>query len=242
MMNNSKVALVTGANKGIGLEIARQLGQQGMTVLLGARDAARGIAAANALREVGLDAHFVQIDVTDVAQIAALPGTLEADYGCLDILVNNAGIALDDSPPSQVSLDIVRRTYEVNVFGVIAVTQALLPMLRRSEAARIVNLSSGLGSLARQSDPQSQFAEVNLMAYNSSKTALNAITVQFATEFRDTAIKINAACPGYTATDLNQNRGTRTVAQAATVVVHLATLPADGPTGGYFDENGPVPW
>jgi NAD(P)-dependent dehydrogenase (short-subunit alcohol dehydrogenase family) len=139
-------------------------------------------------------------------------------------------------------MDILRRTYDTNVFGVFAVTKAMLPLIRKSEAGRIVNMSSGLGSLTQTSDPQWPFAQVNLLAYNSSKTAVNAITVQFANELRDTPIKVNAADPGYVATDLNQHRGHRTVQQGASAPVRLATLPADGPTGGYFDEDGVVPW
>ncbi len=241
-MNSSKVALITGANKGIGLEIARQLGQQGITVALGARDEQRGTEATETLRAEGLDAHFVRLDLNDAASIAALPQAIEAQFGRLDILVNNAGVAIDDAPPSRVSLDIVRRTYETNVFAPIAVIQALLPLLRRSEAGRIVNMSSGLGSLTQHSDPNWEFAPVNILAYTSSKTALNAVTVQFAKELRDTSIKVNAACPGYVATDLNQHQGPRTTEQGATVAVRLATLPADGPTGGYFNEDGTIPW
>jgi NAD(P)-dependent dehydrogenase (short-subunit alcohol dehydrogenase family) len=241
-MNSNKVALITGANKGIGLEIARQLGKQGIAVIVGARDETRGTEAAKMLQSEGLDAYFMPLDLTDSASIAALPHAIETQFGRLDILVNNAGISLDDGPPSQVSLDIVRRTYETNVFAPIAVIQTLLPLLRKSDAGRIVNMSSGLGSLTQHSDPNWPFAGVNVLAYNSSKTALNAVTVQFAKELRDTPIKINSADPGYVATDLNQHSGPRTVEQGATEAVRLATLPADGPTGGYFDEDGSVAW
>jgi len=158
------------------------------------------------------------------------------------VLVNNAGIALDWASPSQIDLDVLRQTYETNVFGVFNVTAALVPLLKKSPAARIVNVSSTLGSLAMNSDPNSQYAEYKSLAYNSSKAALNMMTILFAAEFQDTPFKVNAVCPGYVATDLTQHRGTRTVAQGATAPVRLATLPADGPTGGFFDEAGVVPW
>jgi len=237
-----KVALVTGANKGIGLEIARQLAQQGGTVLIGARDEQRGQEAAKTLQNEGAEAHFIHLDVTDQATIDAVVQKIESEFGRLDILVNNAALALDRTPPSQLDMEILRRTYETNFFGVFAVTKALLPLLRKSEAGRIVNMSSGLGSLTQTSDPNWPFAEVNLLAYNSSKTALNALTVQFANELRSTPIKVNAADPGYVATDLNDHRGYRTVQQGATAPVRLATLPADGPTGSCYDEDGIVPW
>jgi NAD(P)-dependent dehydrogenase (short-subunit alcohol dehydrogenase family) len=237
-----KVALITGANKGIGLEIARQLAQKGCIALIGARDTERGHTAAQKLQVEGLDAHFVQLDVTDQASIDAAAQTIEQQYGTLDILVNNAAIAQDQTPPSQLDIEILRRTYDTNVFGLFAVTKAMLPLLRKAEAGRIVNLSSGLGSLAQTSGPNGPLAHYNALAYCSSKTAVNAITVQFANELRNTPIKVNAADPGYVATDLNQHQGPRTVQQGATAPVRLATLPADGPTGGYFNEDGILPW
>jgi len=237
-----RVAVVTGANKGIGLEIARQLAREGITVFIGARDEERGQAAAEKLRAEGLDARPLRLDVTDDASVAAAASLVERGAGRLDILVNNAGIAIDDGPPSRVSSDILRRTYETNVFGVVRTTQAMLPLLRRFPAGRIVNLSSGLGSLARNSDPGWEFAAVKYLAYNSSKTAVNAITVQFAHELRDTPIKVNAADPGYVATDMNRNQGVRSVEQGAATPVRLALLPPDGPTGGYFNDEGPLPW
>ncbi len=237
-----KIALVTGANKGIGLEIARQLGKRGVRVLVGARDAGRGKAAADALKAEGIDARFVELDVTNQATIDAAAKLVEKEFGKLDILVNNAGIAIERDPPSTVPLDAVRKTYDTNVFGVIALTQAMLPLIKKSAAGRIVNLSSGLGSLAQHSGPNSPFANFLFLAYNSSKTALNAVTVQFANELRNTPIKVNAADPGYVATDLNNHSGPRTVEQGATAPVRLALLDADGPTGGYFNEDGVVPW
>jgi NAD(P)-dependent dehydrogenase (short-subunit alcohol dehydrogenase family) len=240
--NNGKIALITGANKGIGLEIARQLGTQGITVLLGVRDENRGREAAEKLQIEGIDAHVVQLNVTDQSTIDAAASSIESEFGKLDILVNNAGIAIDSVPPSQLDIEVLRRTYDTNVFGVFAVTKAMLPLLRKSDAGRIVNMSSGLGSLTQNSDPNYEYAQVKLLAYNSSKTALNAMTIQFAHELKDTPIKVNAADPGYVATDINQHRGIRTVQQGATAPVRLATLSADGPTGGFFDENGVVPW
>jgi len=241
-MSIRRVAVVTGANKGIGLEIARQLAREGGTVYLGARDEERGQAAAEKLRAEGLDARALAIDVTDDASVAAAAAHVERDAGRLDVLVNNAGIAIDDAPPSRVSIDVLRRTYETNVFGVVRATQAFLPLLRRSDAGRIVNLSSGLGSITLNSDPSWEFAAVKYLAYNTSKSAVNAVTVQFAHELRDTQIKVNAADPGYVATDMNRNQGVRTVEQGAATPVRLATLAADGPTGGYFNDDGPISW
>ena len=236
------IALITGANKGIGLEIARQLGTQGITVLIGARDEKRGSEAAEKLQAENIDAHAVQLDVTNQQSIDAAANYIESEFGKLDILVNNAGIAIDNAPPSQLDMEILRRTYDTNFFGVFAVTKAMLPLLHKSQAGRIVNTSSGLGSLTQNSDPNYEYAQIKYLAYNSSKTALNAMTVQFAHELKDTPIKVNSADPGYVATDINNNNGTRTVQQGASTPVRLATLPADGPTGSYFDDNGVVPW
>jgi NAD(P)-dependent dehydrogenase (short-subunit alcohol dehydrogenase family) len=237
-----KVALITGANKGIGLEIARQLGRQGMTVLLGARDEGRGQEAAETLRADGVDARAIQLDVTSQETIDRAAHRIQKEFGRLDVLVNNAGIFIDDAPPSELDMKMLRRTYETNLFGPVAVTQAMLPLLRRSVAGRIVNMSSGLGSLTQTSDPGWGFSHLNLLAYNSSKTALNAATVEFAKELRGTLVKVNSADPGYTATDMNNQQGPRSVEQGARVAVRLATLPEDGPTGGFFDENGARPW
>ena len=237
-----RVALITGANKGIGLEIARQLATAGATALIGARDSAGGEKAVEDLAADNLDARFIRIDVTEQSSIDQGAARIERDFGKLDILINNAGIGIDNAPPSQLEMDVLRRTYETNFFGVFAVTKAMLPLLRKSDSARIVNISSGLGSLTQNSDPGYQYAGAKLLAYNSSKSALNALTIQFAHELRETPIKVNSADPGYVATDLNNHRGTRTVEQGARAAVKLATLPADGPTGGYFDEDGVVPW
>ena len=237
-----KVALVTGANKGIGLEIARRLAQKGSTVLIGARNAQRGEEAVQTLKNEGLDARFVLLDITNQKSVDDAAKTVETDFGKLDILVNNAGIAVDANPVSETDMDVLRRTFDTNFFGMFAVTKAFLPLVKKAEAGRIVNMSSGLGSLTQMSDPESPYYAVNPFAYNTSKTAVNALTVLLAKELKDTPIKVNAADPGYVATDLNGHSGPRTVEEGATAPVRLATLPAGGPTGGYFDENGTVPW
>jgi len=240
---NKRIALVTGANKGIGYETARQLASQSMTVLIGARDEQRGKEAAAKLQGDGLDARFLQLDVSDETTHETARRFIEDNFGWLDILVNNAGIALDlTQKPSEVEMQTLRKTFDTNFFGPIAVTQALLPLIRKSSAGRIVNVSSGLGSLTKHSDPAWEFYPVKLLAYNASKTALNAFTVMLAHELKDTAIKVNSADPGFTATDLNGHRGYKTVEQGASVITQLATLPADGVTGSYFDDQGVLPW
>jgi len=239
---SDKIALITGANKGIGLETARQLAQKGYMVLIGARDQERGEKAVQALCDEGLQARFVLLDLNDKATIDAAAQSIEAQFGHLDVLVNNAGVFQDVSAPSEVSEKVLRDTYETNVFAPVLVTQAFLPLLKKSQAGRVVNVSSTLGSLGDQSDASSDFYNTNMLAYNSSKSALNMITVAFAKELRDTPIKVNAISPGYVATDLNGHSGPRTVQQGATASVRYATLPDDGPSGGFFDEDGPVAW
>lgn len=237
------IALITGANKGIGFEVARQLGKRGMSIIIGARDPLRGPEAAARLKGEGVDVRSVILDVTDRDSIVAAAREIEKTFGKLDVLVNNAGIQIDGGlKPSKVPLDKLRRTYETNVFGPVAVIQAFLPLLKQSDAGRIVNLSTGLGSLAQNNDPNYEFFAVKHLAYNSSKTTLNAITVQFAHELKNTPIKVNAVDPGYTATDFNNYKGTRTVEQGAAIAVRLATLEKDGPTGGFFNEAGALPW
>jgi len=225
------IALVTGANKGIGLETARQLGAHGFTVLAGARDEGRGLEAELALRADGADARFIRLDVTDDTSVRQAADWIGREYGRLDILVNNAGIARGNLP-SETDLDAMREVYEVNVFGVIRVTNAMLPLLRRAPAARIVNVSSEVGSISSMTDPASPLAQMPAgLAYPSSKSALNMISAMYARELRDTPIKVNAANPGYTKTDLNRNSGFRSAAEGAEASVYLATLPADGPSG-----------
>ncbi|SDU49003.1 SDR family NAD(P)-dependent oxidoreductase [Jiangella alkaliphila] len=243
-MNDTTIALVTGANKGIGKETARQLAAAGHTVVLGARDAGRGrAAAAEELTGLAGDVHVVELDVTDDASVAAAAKTVDGRFGRLDVLVNNAGIALGWATPSETSVDDVRGTYAVNVFGLVAVTNALLPLLRRSAAGRIVNVSSDLGSLTRQQDPASPFyGQLPLVAYSSSKTAVNGVTVAYAQELAAAGIKVNAVNPGYCATDLNGHSGHLSAADGARVVVRAALVPADGPTGAFFTDGGTLPW
>jgi NAD(P)-dependent dehydrogenase (short-subunit alcohol dehydrogenase family) len=241
--SNKRIALVTGANKGIGYETARRLATQGITVLIGARDEQRGKQAAAKLQSEGLDVQFLRLDVNDQRTHEAARSFIEDNFGRLDILVNNAAVALDmNQKPSEVDVQTIRKTFDTNFFGVISVTQALLPLIRKSDAGRIVNVSSGLGSLTQNSDPDWEFYPVKLLAYNSSKTALNAFTVMLAHELKDTPIKVNSADPGFTATDMNDHRGYKSVEQGAAVIVQLATLAADGATGGYFDDRGVLPW
>jgi NAD(P)-dependent dehydrogenase (short-subunit alcohol dehydrogenase family) len=243
MMPANRVALVTGANKGLGLEIARQLAAKGITVVLGARDEAKGSSAAESLRQQGLDAHHVRLDVTDPGTIAPLAGRLKEKFGRLDILVNNAAIAHPlDIPPSATPLKTIREVFDTNFFGVIAVTQALLPLLRQGPSGRIVNVSSGLGSLTRLSDPSWEFSGTNPLGYNASKTALNAFTVSLATELRDSPIKVNSADPDWVRTDMGGPNATHSVEEGADTPVWLATLPDDGPTGGFFHKRKPQPW
>jgi len=240
---SSRIALITGANKGIGLEIARQLGRSGATVLLGARTATLGEAAAAGLRAEGIDVRYLPIELTSAESIASAAATISDAYGRLDVLVNNAGITDQaDGPPSSCSMNSVRRIFDTNFFGSLAVTQAMLPLLRTSGSGRIVNVSSGLGSLTHNADPSWQYARVKLLGYNASKTALNMLTVQLAAELRDTGIKVNAADPGYTATDLNGHRGTQTIPQGAAAAVRLALLGDDGPTEGFFSAGRSEPW
>lgn len=236
-----KVALVTGANKGIGFEIARQLGASGCFVLLGARNKALGKEAAARLVAEDLHVRFVPIDVTDHSTITTAAENISRDFGRLDILINNAGINDPaDGPALTADVDAVERVLQTNFLGPLAVTQAMLPLLRNSAAGRIVNVSSGLGSLARSASPNP--SSTNLIGYSASKAALNMLTVQLARLLSDTAIKVNSAAPGYTATDLNGFRGTQTIQEGAVEPVRLALLPDNGPTGSYSERAGTVPW
>jgi NAD(P)-dependent dehydrogenase (short-subunit alcohol dehydrogenase family) len=232
------VALVTGASNGIGKEIARQLADAGLTVYVGSRDAARG---ERAVEEIGGDSTLLVLDVTDDASIAAAARRV----GTLDVLVNNAGISGDDKSPDQEDTGTFRRIYETNVFGVVAVTNAFLPALRRSQRARIVNISSGTGSLTWATDPQSRHWSGRYAAYRSSKTALDMLTVLYAHTLADDGIKVNALAPGLRRTGLNATAAASggDPAEAAAGAVRLALLPDDGPTGEFFSWDGtPVPW
>jgi NAD(P)-dependent dehydrogenase (short-subunit alcohol dehydrogenase family) len=238
----SQIILITGANKGLGFETARTLGRDGATVLLGARSTELGEKAAATLRGEGMDARFVRLDVTDQDSVAAAAELVEREHGRLDVLVNNAGItttSLDAPPPSAIAPDLVRTAFETNVFGVIAVINAMLPLLLRSPAGRIVNVSSSLASLTLLSDPAS--IHPNLLPYNTSKSALNAVTVAYARELADTPVTVRAVCPGFCATDLNDYAGHRSPDQGAAVIAGAAQTGADGP-GVFIDEDGLVPW
>ena len=242
-LTETKIALVTGANKGIGYEIARGLCKQGLEVVIGCRDGDRAEAAIGRLAEQGYTATSVLLDVTQRDSISRAAEEIESKHGRLDVLINNAGISAESrAKPSVVDLALVKQVYETNVFGVMAMIQAMIPLLLRSNSGRIVNLSSSLGSLTLAADPNSQWSRFVLLGYNTSKTALNAATVQFANELRETKIKINSVCPGYVATDLNGNTGYRTPEQGAAIAIKLATLPEDGPSGRFFDDAGSVPW
>jgi NAD(P)-dependent dehydrogenase (short-subunit alcohol dehydrogenase family) len=236
------IALISGANKGIGFEIARGLGAKKIKVLVGARDEARGQAAAGKLKAEGADARFIQLDVTDHGTIERAAQWIEKEFGRLDILVNNAGVAEFGTKPSDVDLAKVREVYETNFFGPVTLIQRMLPLLKKSKHGRIVNVSSSLGSLTLSSDLKSPFADFLALGYNTSKSALNSMTIQFAKELKDTPIKVNAICPGYCATDINGNSGPRTAAQGAVAAIQYATIGDDGPTGGYFNDEGRVPW
>ena len=249
-MHDKPVALVTGANKGIGLQIARDLVAQGFIVLVGSRNLEHGGTAA---KSIGADARALQIDVTNQSSIAAAAEHIRKEFGRLDVLVNNAGISHTGRPGrslqemakagrlSVASLDEVRAVFETNVFGVIAVTQAMLPLLREAPTARIVNVSSSSGSLTMNSDPTNPHRAM-FGTYSSSKAALNAVTVAFASDLESAGIKVNAACPGFTSTGLNNFQGTRTVQKAAREPVRLALLDPNDPTGTFSNEDGPLPW
>jgi NAD(P)-dependent dehydrogenase (short-subunit alcohol dehydrogenase family) len=241
-MSERMIALVTGANKGIGYEIAAGLGRLGWSVGVGARDSGRREGAVEKLRAAGVDAFGVALDVTDDASATAAAALVEERFGRLDVLVNNAGVTGGMAQsPTTVDIAVMRAAVDTNVFGVIRVTNAFLPLLRRSASPRIVNMSSGVGSLTRQTTPGAETGPLSA-AYAPSKSFLNAVTVQYAKELADTNILINLGCPGYCATDLNGHRGYRTPEQGAAIGIRLATLPDDGPTGAFFDDDGVVPW
>ena len=237
MENNT--ALVTGANKGIGFAVAQGLGALGFRVAVGARDDTRRKEAVERLLAAGVDAFGVALDVTSDDSVAAAAATVEETAGRLDVLVNNAGIAgrMDGGAqePTTLDLDVVRTVLDTNVFGVVRVTNAMLPLLRRAESPRIVTMSSNMGSLALRTGPV-------LAAYAPSKTMLNALTTQYARSLAGTNVIVNAACPGYVATDFTGFNAPRTAEQGAAIAIRLATLPDDGPRGGFFDDEGAVAW
>ncbi len=246
-IQSTKIALVTGATRGIGFETARQLAEKGVRVLLGGRDNDRVAAAALSLRDCGLDVEPCTMNITSLESISAASASVQQRYDHLDILVNNAGIRVEEygKQPSEQPLDQWRATFETNLFGAVAVTQAFLPLLRKSPAGRIVNVSSLLASLSLHSDPRSYAYTPkfkSLPAYSASKSALNAWTVHLAYELRDTSIKVNAAHPGYTKTDMNDGEGDIAIPIGAKTSVRLALLDEDGPSGGYFHMEENVPW
>ncbi|MBG0568006.1 SDR family oxidoreductase [Actinoplanes aureus] len=244
-MSDKKTALVTGANKGLGYEIAAGLGTRGYRVAVGARDQARGEAAVKMLHAAGVDAFAVPLDVTSDRSVTEAVDLIERPGGRLDVLVNNAGISGETGPgwvqdPTTLDLDVVREVVDTNVYGVIRVTNAMLPLLRRSASPRIVNISSSVGSLTWQADPNIEVGPI-MAAYSPTKSYLNAITVHYARQFADTNILINAACPGLVATDFTGFQG-RPVQEAAATAIRLATLPDGGPTGSFFNDDGIIPW
>ncbi len=242
-MTDTRIALVTGANKGIGLEIARQLAEAGVTVVLGARDAGRGQAASEELAAAGLKVEPIRIDLNDHKSIAAAAETIRDHHGRLDILVNNAGIVdAQDGPPSSASPEAARRIMETNFIGTLAVTQAMLPLLRQSPAGRIVNLSSSLGSLTVNGDPTSPYYSARLIGYNASKAALNMLTVQLAEELRDTAIVVNSVSPGYVKTDLTGHTGFMEPEEGARLPVEYALLGEEAVSGRFVEPDGETPW
>ena len=237
-MTTKRVALITGANKGLGLEIARQLAQQGITVVVGARDEEKAKTAAEKLKSEGLDAHPVKLDVTSTADIANLPKFFQERFGRLDILVNNAGVSYDFE--GDITADTLRRTYETNVIGPFAITEALLPLLKASPAGRIVNQSSIMGSLSFVSKGQGgDFAKPG---YTSSKAALNMLTVIMAQDLKGTKVKVNAAHPGWVQTDMGGKNAPLSVEEGAKTAVALATLDENGPTGAFIHNGKPLPW
>ncbi len=248
-MSTQKIALITGANRGIGFETARQLGKQGMKVLIGARSEEKGLEAESVLKNEGLDVEYINIDVDNSATHAAAAKEIEAKYGKLDILINNAGIFLAEEfdadggmvPASKTTQETFRKTFDTNFFNTIDVTQALLPLVKKSDAGRIVFLSSGLGSLGLHSDPNSPIYNYKVPAYNISKTALNGYVVHLAHELKDTNIKVNTAHPGSVLTDMNAN-GDIPVEEGAKTSVDLATLPADGYSGKFIHLGQELPW
>ncbi|GGP02655.1 SDR family oxidoreductase [Nonomuraea glycinis] len=244
-MSETKIALVTGANKGVGYEIAAGLGALGHRVGVGARDEARRASAVEKLRAAGVDAFGVPLDVTDDQSVTEAAELIERQAGRLDVLVNNAGISGEMGTgwvqdPTTLDLDVVRKVMETNVIGVIRVTNAMLPLLRRSASPRIVNASSTVGSVTWQADPNVDVGPI-MAAYAPTKSYLNAVTVQYARHFAGTNILINAACPGLVATDFTGGYG-RPPQEAAATAIRLATLPDDGPTGSFFNDEGVIPW
>ena len=243
----ARIALITGANRGLGFEVARQLALAGHTAVIGARDPRKGDRAAERLRDEGLTAEAVTLDVDDIASVRQAASAVGERHGKLDVLVNNAGILPEATGASAEAVDagLFRKTFETNVLGPVTVIEQLLPLLRASDAGRIVNVSTTMGSLADQLDPSSPYHQLPFPAYRSSKTALNGVTVALSKLLADTPIKVNSICPGSVQTDLapgNREQAPLTPEEGSRIVVEMATLPADGPTGAFVDADGLVAW
>ena len=242
----NKVALITGANKGLGLEMSRQLGQHGLTILIAARNLEAAKTAATNLHNEGVSAVAIALDVTDSTQIQSAFQEIRDSFGKLDILINNAGVFLDGdwliSNATSVSINIIRQTFNTNFFGLVELTQVLLPLILKSPSGRIVNMSSIEGSLTLQATPNSPIYDSKPFAYNASKAAVNAFTIHLAHELRNTPVKINSAHPGWVKTELGGEGAMMDIAGGAKTGVELAMLPDDGPSGGFFHLGEPVPW
>ena len=245
-VSNCKIALITGANKGLGLEMSRQLAQQGILVLIAARNLQSTEAAAATLHDEGLKAEAIALDVNDSTQIQAAVQAIGDKFGKLDVLINNAGIMLDGkwaiSNASSVSIDTIRKTFDTNFFALVEVTQAFLPLILKSQSGRIVNMASIEGSLTLHADPTSFIYDSKPFAYDASKAAVNSFTVHLAHELRNTPVKVNSAHPGWVKTELGGDGAMMDIAEGAKTGVQLATLPEDGASGGFFHLGQPVPW
>lgn len=246
---SQKIAFITGGNRGLGFQTALELKNANAKVIIGSRDLAHGEQAVAKLRAAGVDADVLQFDINQPGDAEKAYEYFNSKYGRLDILVNNAGLATGGFPAvgpehsvSEVSFDSLRKVFETNFFGPVALTRALLPLLKKSEAGRIVNLSSILGSLTLHADPQSPIYHAKSFAYDASKTALNAFTIHLAYELRDTKIKVNSAHPGWVKTEMGGPHAPMELSEGAKTSAALATLPDDGPTGGYFHLGQPLPW
>ncbi|MBD2595830.1 SDR family oxidoreductase [Nostoc spongiaeforme FACHB-130] len=244
--SNGKIALITGANKGLGFEMSRQLAQHGLTVLIAGRNLQAAQTAATTLQNEGLLAEAIALDINSSTQIHTAVQEITDRFGQLDVLINNAGVMLDGdwgiSNASSVSLDIIRKTFETNFFALVEVTQALLPLILKSKSGRIVNMASIEGSLTLHADPNSLIYDAKPFAYNASKAAVNSFTVHLAHELRNTPVKVNSAHPGWVKTELGGEGAMMDIGEGAKTGVQLATLPDDGPSGGFFHLGEPVPW
>jgi NAD(P)-dependent dehydrogenase (short-subunit alcohol dehydrogenase family) len=249
---NQRVTLITGANRGIGLQTAMDLGPDGVFLLLGVRNLANGEAAAKRMRNEGFEVETVHLDVTDPSTHGEVYDFIDRVFGRLDVLVNNAGICLENptatgsdpraGQPSTLSSEVLRETFETNFFGTVALTQKLLPLIRRAQAGRVVNVSSIMASLTLHSDPSSPIYHSSVFAYNTSKAALNSFTLHLAYELRHTSIKVNSAHPGWIKTEMGGENAELEVSEGGRTSAWLARLPEDGPTGGYFHAGQPLPW